>query len=89
MSQAVVDDLNHGTVVGFHGVPRIELRETIVEHRLPICANLQHAPGERIAMHGAANDRNDPPVAGPPPAHFADWGKFDAQDTDPVQRGSQ
>ena len=53
MSQAVVDDLNHGTVVGFHGVPRIELCEAIVKHRLPVCANLQHAPGERIAMHGA------------------------------------
>ena len=88
MSQAVVDALNHGTVVGFHGVPRIELCEAIVKHRLPVCANLQHAPGERIAMHGAADDRDDSPVARPTPAHLADRGKFDAQDTDPVQRGA-
>ena len=82
MAEAVVDDLDHRTIVRLHRIARVQFGKAIGEDRLPVGSQVQDTAVEARARHLSANDGYDPPLARTPRAHLHDGGEFDLQIAD-------
>ena len=79
MPVAIVQNFDQRPVVGFEGIPGVELGHAILEDGLPVGSQVQDAPVYPLSGHGSPDDGNDAPVAGAPVSHLDNVGEFHPQ----------
>lgn len=77
MANAAADDLDHGAIVGFDPVSRIEFRNAIGSHGLSVSPHIKDAPADQRANDRSADDRDDPAFAGGAAAQLMRGRKLD------------